>query len=200
MRILVATGASGGHIFPALSFLSSLKEKNSGIEGLLVLPLRSSGIKFQTADFKVRYISMPKLALAINIKNSLVLFKFIQAWVESFFILLSFKPDVVVGFGTIDSLPLVMLAWFLRVKTLIHEQNVIPGRANKLLAKFSDAIAVSFAKTKDYLRVDIAKISVTGNPLRRELKRIDRDEAWEFFGFEPGKFTLLVMGGSQGSH
>jgi UDP-N-acetylglucosamine--N-acetylmuramyl-(pentapeptide) pyrophosphoryl-undecaprenol N-acetylglucosamine transferase len=85
------------------------------------------------------------------------------------------------------------------MKTIIHEQNVLPGRANKLLAKFVDRVAVSFSKTKEYLDISPDKIVVTGNPLRQELRIIDKAEARRFFGFKDA-FTILVMGGSQGSH
>jgi len=107
---------------------------------------------------------------------------------------------VVVGFGSIASIPAVIFAWFSRARTAIHEQNVMPGLANRLLAWFSDKIALSFGKTRDYFRAFDSKIVVTGNPVRRGLTRIDKNESLRFFGFKSGKATLLVMGGSQGSH
>jgi UDP-N-acetylglucosamine--N-acetylmuramyl-(pentapeptide) pyrophosphoryl-undecaprenol N-acetylglucosamine transferase len=119
---------------------------------------------------------------------------------ESIVILLSFKPDIVVGFGSLVSVPMVMLAWLLRIKTLIHEQNVIPGRANRFLARFNDKIAVSFAETEGYLKKYKRKVVLTGNPIRRELLQIDKNKALNFFGFSNNKFTILIVGGSLGSH
>jgi UDP-N-acetylglucosamine--N-acetylmuramyl-(pentapeptide) pyrophosphoryl-undecaprenol N-acetylglucosamine transferase len=110
-----------------------------------------------------------------------------------------FRPDIVIGFGTIDCLPLLLLAWIFRVKTLIHEQNVLPGRANRLLARFSDRIAISFEETREHLAAYEKKIVLTGNPIRKELEKIDRLKALGFFGFKEDKFTILVMGGSLGS-
>jgi UDP-N-acetylglucosamine--N-acetylmuramyl-(pentapeptide) pyrophosphoryl-undecaprenol N-acetylglucosamine transferase len=111
----------------------------------------------------------------------------------------NFKPDAVVGFGTLDSFPLLMLGRLLRAKTLIHEQNVMPGRANRLLARFADRTAVSFAQTKKYLGIRPERIVYTGNPVREELVKIEKAEARIFFGLNPEKFTILVLGGSQGS-
>lgn len=195
MRVLVVAGASGGHIFPALSFLEELKEKHKDIELLLVLPKRSIDKQFITKDiFQIKYIITPKVSLRPS-----AIFKYLLGSVQSLEILLKFKPDVVVGFGSSDSVPLVLLAWLFRIKTLIHEQNVVPGRANRILAKLVDNFAVSFAQTSEYLNINPKRITVTGNPIRRDLVKLDKKEALKFFGLSD-KFTLLVMGGSQGSH
>ena len=195
MRVLTVAGSSGGHIFPALSFLDELKEKHKDIELLLVLPKRSIEKQFIPKDiFQVKYILTPKASLRPG-----AIFKYLLGSAQSLEILLKFKPDVVVGFGSSDSLPLVLLAWLFRIKTLIHEQNVVPGRANKILAKLVDEVAVSFAQTSEYLNISPKRITVTGNPIRKDLVKLDKKEALKFFGL-PDKFTLLVMGGSQGSH
>jgi UDP-N-acetylglucosamine--N-acetylmuramyl-(pentapeptide) pyrophosphoryl-undecaprenol N-acetylglucosamine transferase len=76
---------------------------------------------------------------------------------------------------------------------------VIPGRANRLLAKFADKTAISFPETRNYYKIPQERIVLTGNPLRRGLKKIDKAEALSFFGLNSDKFTILVMGGSQGS-
>ena len=200
MRVLVVAGASGGHIFPALGFLETLKDKHNNIDALLVLPKRSIKTGISTGDCRVKYISISGLALRFDFKNFVAILRFLKGSLESLILLLEFRPDIVVGFGSLDSLPLLLLAHIFRIKTLIHEQNVIPGRANRLLAKFSDRVAVSFTETKDHLEVNSGKIVLTGNPIRKSLKRIDRDKALEFFGFSDDKLTVLVMGGSQGSH
>ncbi|MFH1640975.1 MAG: glycosyltransferase, partial [Candidatus Omnitrophota bacterium] len=83
---------------------------------------------------------------------------------------------------------------------LIHEQNVVCGRANRLLLRFADKIAVSFPETSEYLERYRKKIVVTGNPMRKDLSRIDKNKALDYFSFDKKKFTILVMGGSQGSH
>lgn len=199
MRVLVVTGASGGHICPAVAFLEKLQESMAFAEGLLALPARSTGVDLGSIKYGVVYLSSPRLSLSLsykNIKGSILFLK--GAW-QGLLILLRFKPDLVVGFGSLDSVPLVMMAWFLRIKTLIHEQNVLPGRANRFLAKFSDRVAVSFSDSKRYFDLREDKVFFTGNPIRGSLKRRDKKESLRILGLDEGKLTILVMGGSQGS-
>lgn len=197
MRIMAVAGASGGHIYPAVSFLDRLKDKQ--IDTLLVLPKRIIKNKIVPSGFNVRYISASPIVLRSGFRVLLSALRFLKSLFESFFLLVEFKPDIVVGFGCIESVPLLFFAWLFRIKTLIHEQNVTPGRANKLLSLFVDKIAVSYSATEKYLKNCRSKIVLTGNPLRQELEKIEKKEAADFFGFSPDKFTVLVMGGSQGS-
>ena len=198
MKILVVSGSSGGHIFPALSFIAALKEKQKDTEALLVLPRRAREKQVCVKGVPLRYISTAQINFSFDRRNIPACFGYLKGVAESFFIISEFKPDLVAGFGSIDSIPCLMLAWLFRIRTLIHEQNVVPGRANRLLAKFADKIAVSNALTGQRFNVNASKIVLTGNPIRTELVRVDRKRALDFFGLED-KFTVLVTGGSQGS-
>jgi UDP-N-acetylglucosamine--N-acetylmuramyl-(pentapeptide) pyrophosphoryl-undecaprenol N-acetylglucosamine transferase len=200
MRILVITGASGGHIFPAVGFLESLKERPEDIETLLVVPKRSLESYKVPEGYSVRTISTSPVQLRLNPKNVIALFALLQGTLESLLIFLAFKPDRVVGFGGLDTVPMVLMGWMTHVKTIIHEQNYLPGRANRLLARFSDRVAISFAQTRDYLKGSDDKIVLTGNLIRRSLKNVERSKALSFFKFKDDKSTILVMGGSRGSH
>ncbi|MFA5095829.1 MAG: UDP-N-acetylglucosamine--N-acetylmuramyl-(pentapeptide) pyrophosphoryl-undecaprenol N-acetylglucosamine transferase [Candidatus Omnitrophota bacterium] len=199
MRVLAVTGASGGHIFPALSFIDALKEKRADIDTLLVLPERGLRPGVMLADGKIKYISTATLTSGLNTANLVALVRFLKGVWESLRIILGFKPDMVVGFGSSDSIPCLLIAWLFRIRTLIHEQNVIPGKANRLLARFADRVAVSFKETAGYLKIDPEKIVFTGNPLRRQIKIMDKNACLDIFGLSQNRFTLLVMGGSQGS-
>jgi UDP-N-acetylglucosamine--N-acetylmuramyl-(pentapeptide) pyrophosphoryl-undecaprenol N-acetylglucosamine transferase len=197
MRIIVATGASGGHIFPALSFLDTLKSGSLPVEALLLLPRKSAVIP---EGCRVEYLSISNVKFKFDKENLSACFKLFKGCLESVKLLIEFKPDIVVGFGSINSLPVIFFAWLFRIKTLIHEQNVIPGKANLLLGKFADKICVSFNQTAEYFGNNKERVVFTGNPLRRALKITNKAEALRFFGFKEDKFTVLVMGGSQGSH
>lgn len=196
-KILVVSGASGGHIFPALSFLETLREEETQKEVLLVLPKRGLGNKIALSNFAVKYISISPIAF--NLGGIINLFNFLKGILESLFILLEFQPGILVAFGSLACVPMVILAWGMRIKILIHEQNVIPGRANRLLATFADRVAISFSETSNYFKGS-SKVILTGNPLRKELKICDKKKGLDFFGLSDNKFTILVMGGSQGSH
>lgn len=199
MRVLVVTGASGGHIFPALSFLESFKESDSGSECLLILPERGGVKKIENSVFKINYVIFGQLSLKLDLKSFKNLFYFVKGSLKSIGILVKFKPDLVAGFGSLISVPVIIGAWFLRIVTLIHEQNVLPGKANRFLAFFADKIAVSFEESKNYFNGFERKVVITGNPIRKSLKVVDKKEALNYFDFDPGKFTILVSGGSQGS-
>jgi UDP-N-acetylglucosamine--N-acetylmuramyl-(pentapeptide) pyrophosphoryl-undecaprenol N-acetylglucosamine transferase len=200
MKILVTGGSSGGHIFPALSFLDTLKAKYPEIDTLLILPQKCIVNQAESFSHKVKYVSLSSRQSVVSLKNFLFVFNLLKGSLQSLFVLLEFRPDIVVGFGSLASVPVVFLAWMFRIDTLIHEQNVMPGRANLFLAMFVDRIAVSFSQTRDYFKRHHRKIVFTGNPIRRQLTRIDKSRAFDYFGFAHDKFTILVMGGSQGSH
>jgi UDP-N-acetylglucosamine--N-acetylmuramyl-(pentapeptide) pyrophosphoryl-undecaprenol N-acetylglucosamine transferase len=200
MKVLAVTGPSGGHIFPALSFLDALKDKDKKIDMLLAVPSMSVKNQIPLDAYKVKYLSFSPIKFSLDFANLIAISRFLKGTWESLFLLIEFRPDIVVGFGTIDCLPMLLLAWMMRVKTLIHEQNLLPGRANRVLARFTDRIAVSFEQTKEHLKAHREKIILTGNPLRKELTRIDKFKALSFFGFKEDKLTVLIMGGSQGSH
>lgn len=201
MRIMVVTGSSGGHIFPAFSFLDTLKARyKKDVDTLLILPRTSLERGIRTDGYNVHYVSGVSIKLNLDFINFIALLKLFKACLESLILCLEFRPDIVVGFGSLVSVPVLFFAWVFRIKTLIHEQNVSPGQANRLLAKFTDKIAVSFSSTQAYLRVPSEKIVLTGNPIRKDLKRIDKNKALDFFGLSHTKFTILIMGGSSGSH
>jgi UDP-N-acetylglucosamine--N-acetylmuramyl-(pentapeptide) pyrophosphoryl-undecaprenol N-acetylglucosamine transferase len=200
VRVLAVTGSSGGHIFPALEFLRAVKSAHNQVDVLLCLPERNAARGMLADTLKVKYLSFLPFSLKPSLRNLKGCFAFLKGTLQSFFILFEFRPDIVVGFGTLSSLPMVFFAWLFRMKIIIHEQNVIPGRANRLLVKVADKIATSFPGTAEYLGDEREKMVLTGNPIRLDLKPVDKKDALDFFRFKGERFTILVIGGSQGSH
>ena len=198
MRVLIVTGSSGGHIFPAFALAEELKK--TGTDLLLVLPQNVFKIKIPIGLKDVKYLPVVALSSSLSVNNLLGVWIFLRVAWESFRLIIKFKPDVVVGFGGLNTLSLVFWAWLFRIKTIIHEQNVICGKANGLLAKLVDKVAVSFSQTRALLSIRGEKIILTGNPLRSDLIRINKKEALDFFKLKEGKFTVLITGGSQGAH
>lgn len=197
MRVLVATGSSGGHVFPAVSLMDALARKDPKGALCLLMPRRSA---VPVKGFPVIRTSIDNIPRKLSVKTLRAAGNLVRGSWESVLALLRFKPDVVVGFGSIDSFPVLFLSWLFRIRTLIHEQNVIPGKANQVLAKLVDRIAISFEDSKLHFRGSEDKTVFTGNLIRQGLTRIDRKSALGHFGFSDDKVTLLVMGGSQGSH
>jgi len=199
MKVLLVTGSSGGHIFPSLGFLDFIRRTRPDIETLLMLPKSASVPGDVFGKYKVRRISATALRFQLNKKNIYAAVSFLKGAVESLIVIFGFRPDVVIGFGSIASVPCVLFAWILRIRTIVHEQNLVPGRANRFLGHFCDRIAVSFKESRAYFGVSSSKTVFTGMPLRNDMARMDKSMALDFFGLSRNKFTVLVMGGSLGS-
>ena len=196
MRIFIAAGGSGGHIFPALEAARELKKNHHE-----VIFFTTPGLgfkKIEEAGFPVFVVSAKGVPFNSIEKFFVSVFFMMKALRESFFFLRHFRPDVVVGFGGYGAFPLVLTARILRCPALIHEQNVIPGRANLLLSKFVNKVAVSFEKSRRYFRPQ--KILLTGCPCRASLgQRLPKEEIAKKFQLSAKIPTILVFGGSQGS-
>lgn len=206
MRILIAAGGSGGHIFPAIALARTLKEKKPGIEIKFVGSRKELDRRiFEKEGFSFFLLSANKLPYNKSLKLLLFFAKLKIDILRAFIIIASYKPDVVVGFGGYLSFPVIFAASVLSVPRVLHEQNVVPGRANNFLFRWADAIAISFDETKKFLGPYAGKAVFTGNPIRYEffsaLNRKDgRELAIKQFGLDTDKFTILVIGGSQGAH
>lgn len=200
-RVLIASGGSGGHIFPAIALARALKDKNPDIEIMFVGSSKELDRRiFEKEKFRYSLISANKLPYGISFKLIPFFFRLKLDILKMFFLFASYRPDVVVGFGGYVSFPAIFTAYILNVPKVIHEQNVVPGRANKVLLKLANRVALSFDATREFVRDCAPKTVVTGNPIRREMLKGDRSLGIKRFGLEESKFTILIVGGSQGAH
>jgi UDP-N-acetylglucosamine--N-acetylmuramyl-(pentapeptide) pyrophosphoryl-undecaprenol N-acetylglucosamine transferase len=197
MRVLIVTGLSGGHIFPALALAEALKSSQHQVR--LVLPKDGRMNRIPLDFMLVEYIHAANLSFKLDKKNIRGVYFFVWGAWQALQIIIKFKPLVVVGFGSLNSISLVFWAWLFRIKTVIHEQNVVFGKANRLLSKLVDRVAVSFSQTRGSLNGSGEKIIFTGNPLRKDLVLLEKKTARDFFKLKEGKFTILITGGSQGA-
>ncbi|MFH1791518.1 MAG: undecaprenyldiphospho-muramoylpentapeptide beta-N-acetylglucosaminyltransferase [Candidatus Omnitrophota bacterium] len=196
-KIIIVAGGSGGHIFPALA-LAGVLDRDKGFEVVFVASRRALDRKF-LADkkYKKYYLSINPMPYRAGLKMFVFALKAVSDAFRACSILWRERPRIVVGFGEYTSGAIVFLAKICGIKTLIHEQNVVPGRTNRFLARYADRIALSFEETKRYFngRNNV----LTGNPLRESVVRERRREGYEKLGIDAGRFTVLVMGGSQGA-
>ncbi|MFC1658067.1 undecaprenyldiphospho-muramoylpentapeptide beta-N-acetylglucosaminyltransferase [Candidatus Omnitrophota bacterium] len=200
MKIIIACGGTGGHIFPGVSLYRSLTKIQAGADILLALDKREASDSIVGDEFRRVYLALTPLRFKLDLQSVVVVLKLFKGVFQSLRVIIAIRPDVVVGFGGYASFFLVFFARVFRIKTIIHEQNVMPGRANRILAYISDKVAVGFSGTKDYFGVNSSKVALTGNPLRQDLIQLNKAAACDFLGLSSGKFTILVMGGSQGAH
>ncbi|MEW6680050.1 MAG: undecaprenyldiphospho-muramoylpentapeptide beta-N-acetylglucosaminyltransferase [bacterium] len=190
MRIAIACGGTGGHIYPGIAIAKELKEPFfiTGKKGISCEIIKKSGFKVYVIPisfWKRRLFSLNTLG---------VIFSNIFCIIASFFILLKERPKAIIGMGGYPSFPPILASLFLGIKRIIHEQNAKMGLANRLLSKIATKVALSFENTEFAPKNAI----FTGCPIRKEIGKIGRDEGLSFFGLKDKK-TILVMGGSQGS-
>ncbi|MFA5256279.1 MAG: undecaprenyldiphospho-muramoylpentapeptide beta-N-acetylglucosaminyltransferase [Candidatus Omnitrophota bacterium] len=201
MRVLIASGGSGGHIFPAVALAEEIKLKDPSADILFVGSDKALDRRiFEKEGFKYRLLSANKLPYRISFSTLLFILKLSVDLCRSLMIIMRYRPDAVVGFGGYVSSPVIMAAYILGVPGMVHEQNAVPGRANAMLFRFARKIAISFEETKRYLGVYARKAIFTGNPIRASLLKDDKNGSIKKLGLDPRKFTILVIGGSQGAH
>ncbi|MEQ8200148.1 MAG: undecaprenyldiphospho-muramoylpentapeptide beta-N-acetylglucosaminyltransferase [Syntrophomonadaceae bacterium] len=194
MNVILTGGGTGGHIYPALAIASELKSRvpdlrllyvgtTKGLESRIV---PRSGISFKTID-------ITGIDRSSMLKSGKTLLKFPGSFFQARQIIKDFQPDIIIGTGGYVSFPVVFSGSFMDVKTVIHEQNAIPGLANRNLAKRVDRVLLTFPEAGQYL--DSSNIRVTGLPVRREILALHGKVSRP-----TGRFTLLAFGGSLGSN
>jgi UDP-N-acetylglucosamine--N-acetylmuramyl-(pentapeptide) pyrophosphoryl-undecaprenol N-acetylglucosamine transferase len=194
MRMLIAGGGTGGHLFPGMALAEELMSRTLGnevsfvgtqrglearvvpqqgfrLDMLPVLPLRGQGFR----GFIRGLLALPKALL------------------ESMRILRMRRPDVVVGVGGYASGPVVLAAWLLRIRRVICEQNTVPGTTNRILGRIADAVFVSFEESTGYF--PRRRALLLGNPVRKALF-----DNYLKSNAPHSAFTILAFGGSQGAH
>lgn len=199
LRIIIAGGGTGGHIFPALAIANALKNKKSGIDILFVGAKGKMEMdKIPEAGYKITGLDIAGYNRSSLIKNISLPYKLLQSFLQVRKILKTFKPHAVIGVGGYSTFPVIRLAQSRNIPTFILESNSLPGKSNMMLAKKAKGIFVASEGMEKYFPAE--KIMVTGNPVRNVFsKKISKEEALSFFGLKPGMKTVFVMGGSLGA-
>ncbi|MEW6412544.1 MAG: undecaprenyldiphospho-muramoylpentapeptide beta-N-acetylglucosaminyltransferase [Candidatus Zixiibacteriota bacterium] len=201
-RIILAGGGTGGHLFPAIAIADRVTEMlkdRMPVEILFVGTKR--GLEFRMRDslgYPLHLINMRGIVRGFTLVNLLVPFIVIAALVKSSRLISRFRPDLVIGTGGYVCWPVLKMAAFKGITTLLQEQNSLPGVATRQLAGKAKKIYLGFERAKEYLKTD-AKMIVTGNPVRSSISKGDRSAAIKRFGLQPDRKTILVLGGSQGA-
>ena len=209
IKVILCGGGTGGHIFPMISIANELKNENKENEILFVgsrdrmemeivpkhnfkiIGLWISGIKRSSILLNILFAGIP-----FFLQNFLLPLKLLYSILRSIYILYTFKPDFVIGFGGYSSGPFVFISNFLRFKTAIQEQNSSMGLTNKFLVNRVDHVFVAYEKLKKIY--PNKPIHNYGNPIRG-LRVEDSIKPYEHFKLEKDKKTVLVLGGSLGA-
>ena len=197
MRLLIAGGGTGGHLFPGIAvaeeFLSRSKENEvlfvgtwKGIEAR-VLPKHG---------YRLECITVAGIRGKGSVARAKGLAKFLYGYAQSRKILKEFKPDLVLGVGGYASAPALLAARGMQIPRFIHEQNAIPGFTNKMLATVAERVFISLEESRKFFPEE--RTLLTGNPLRRQILEqvalAPQEERCD------DAFHLLVFGGSAGAH
>ncbi len=197
MRVIISAGGTGGHIYPALAIIDKIKEQEPDSEFLYIGThnrmekdiVPQKGIPFKTIEM----YGFNKKNLFKNIKTLRCIFKSFRDCQK---MIKEFNPDVVIGVGGYVTVPVIISAKKLGYKTFIHEQNSIPGKSNRYLAKYCDLIGVSFKSSTEYLPKE--KTILTGNPCSQKAIEVHALVKTEL-GLSSNKKLVLITMGSLGS-
>ena len=193
MRIIIAGGGTGGHLFPAIALAEEFESRGKDNEILFVGTKK--GIEYRilpTKGFKLKTILVSGVTGGSPLQRVIGVLKFLLGFFQSLGIIYSFRPNLVLGTGGYVSAPVILAAWLFRINTAICEQNSIPGLTNRILGRLVKKVFIAFEESAPYFPPQ--KTYCTGNPIRKE-----------FLSFalparkQNQSFTLLILGGSQGA-
>jgi UDP-N-acetylglucosamine--N-acetylmuramyl-(pentapeptide) pyrophosphoryl-undecaprenol N-acetylglucosamine transferase len=195
MKIMIAGGGTGGHLFPALAVAEGFKIREPGNEVLFVGSRRGLETSILPKEgYVLRTIAVTSVKGKPFWGKLVSLMTVPRGLFQSWRLLHSFNPDMVLGMGGYASGPVVLTAWATGYPTAIHEQNTFPGLSNRILGRFVDRIFVSFADSIRHFPP--AKTFVTGNPVRERIRSSSLRKEQK----ARTPFTLFIFGGSQGAH
>ena len=202
MKVIFAGGGTGGHLFPGIAIAEEFLRHEPDSEILFIVGRSKSESAIITRyGFRAKCVSAGRIAgscLKQPIRLLSAVFRSAVGIIQSFFIIIDFKPDIIVGMGGYVSAPVVLAGCILRKTCIIQEQNYIPGMANKLLSRFVDEVETAFPETENFL--NYRNVCVPGNPVRRSILSADRSTGMQNLELSEDKLNLIVFGGSLGAH
>lgn len=200
MKVLISGGGTGGHVYPGIAVAEEVKRLRAADTVLFVggrRGLEASAVP--QAGFPIKFIMTRGFPRRAWWRWPVAVLANLVGFPQALWIMLTERPDVVLGTGGYVSGPVSLAAWLLRCPLILQEQNSIPGLANRWLARVADEVHLSFVEARSYFaRKDNLKVS--GNPVRAHILTGDRATGIAEFGLAPGKPTVFIFGGSRGAH
>ncbi len=202
MKILLTGGGTGGHVYPLMAIAEELNRiadeeriVNMKLYYMADKPFDPELLEEQFIHFIP--ITAGKLRVYFSLKNIVDVFKTSIGVVGALYKVFRLYPDVIISKGGYVAFPVLVAAKLLRIPTIIHESDTVPGRVSKWSGKFAKKIALSYPEAAEYF--DPAKVAVTGQPIRRNFLHPTRDGAKEFFELPTNLPVVGVFGGSLGA-
>lgn len=194
MRILLTGGGTGGHIFPLISVARQIQkiEKNSQL--IFLGPIKGYEAEFVNSRIRIHHIITGKIRRYFSIYYLIDIPKITIGFIQAYFYLFKYMPDVVFSKGGYGAFPVIIVAWIFRIPVISHESDSVAGLTNRILSKFSKQIIVSFPSK--YPELPSRKIIYIGNPTIDYRKRKSMKN---FLNLQYKKPLIFITGGSQGS-
>ena len=206
MKVMIACGGTGGHLFPGMAVAETLREHRHQVRLLVsekAIDQTALAALTNCSDLSARIAAQAVPAVGFAGSSRLIpfCFRLAKATRGCAVACNEFEPDVVLGMGGFTSVPALLAArWFRKrgTATLIHESNAVPGKANRWAGRFADHVAVGLADCARFF--GRKPVTVTGTPIRALLRTGKVADAHARLGLRPGRLTVLIAGGSQGAH
>lgn len=200
LRIIIAGGGTGGHIFPAIAVAQAIQKMQPNAAILFVGANGKMEMeKVPQAGYQIVGLTIAGFNRQDILKNLSLPFKLIKSFIQVRTIFNQFKPNAVFGVGGYSSFPVLRYSQSKNIPTFIHESNAFAGKANQWLGKHATKIFTGTKGMEQFFPTD--KILITGNPVRQNIAHIEiqKEAALLQFGLLPNQFTLLIIGGSLGA-
>jgi UDP-N-acetylglucosamine--N-acetylmuramyl-(pentapeptide) pyrophosphoryl-undecaprenol N-acetylglucosamine transferase len=200
MKVVIAGGGTGGHLFPGIAVGEALRAR--GVTEILFVSAGRGAWReiLDRAGFAWRSLPVRGFGRRPGLAHLMFPFRLAASLVLAASLIASFRPNAVVGTGGYVAGPVVLAAWLLRVPVVLLEQNAVPGVTTRIAARFASEIHLTYEGSEAYLAPDARDRSrVTGNPIRGSLLACERTAARARLGLLPDRPVLFVLGGSQGA-
>ncbi|MBC8079556.1 MAG: undecaprenyldiphospho-muramoylpentapeptide beta-N-acetylglucosaminyltransferase [Gorillibacterium sp.] len=201
MRIVLSGGGTGGHVYPALSVMEEVLREQPEAQFMYIgtnAGLEQAIVNKAYPDLRFEAVEISGFRRKLSLDNVRTVVRFLKAVSRAKELLREFKPDIVVGTGGYVCGPVVYAAAKLGIRTMIHEQNVIPGLTNKFLSRYAGSVAVSFkGSEKNFARAK--RVVYTGNPRATTAVYADASSGMHSLGLVKGNKLVVIVGGSRGA-
>ena len=200
LRVIIAGGGTGGHIFPAIAIGHALQRLKPGTQLLFVGAIGKMEMeKIPQEGFNIIGLDIAGFNRNNLFANFALPFKLLKSRIQSRKIIKKFGPSAIVGVGGYASFPVLNAGQGLNIPTLIQEQNSFAGKSNKILGKKAKVICVAYANMEKFFCKE--KLILTGNPVRKSISQMHytREQGKYWFNLNSSMFTILVIGGSLGA-
>lgn len=198
MRVIIAGGGTGGHLFPGLAVAEEFRNRDAQTEVIFVgtefgiearvVPREGYPIRFLRAEGLVGKSVFRKIKAMVKVLFSIV---------DSYRIIRTVNPDIVIGVGGYASGAIMLVAFLMSMPAMILEQNSIPGLTNKILGRFINTVCITYQESISFFQN--SRTFLTGTPVRMQVLKGTPESAYKLFSLEKGLFTIFAFGGSSGA-